>query len=179
MSLINDALKRAKDAQQKSQPSAPGPLLRPVEPAAAPVASGMGIILPVVGVVIVALGLFFFWQNRQKTAARESVVEKKTPVTIDPVPEPKPVVQPVAVPAPTPVVAVAAAPTPVAPVASAPAPELKLQAIFFAPGRSTAIISGKTVRVGNTLKGFRVAEITQASATLVSATQTNVMTLEQ
>ena len=29
MSLINDALKRAKDAQQKSPPSAPGPQFRP------------------------------------------------------------------------------------------------------------------------------------------------------
>jgi hypothetical protein len=56
---------------------------------------------------------------------------------------------------------------------------LKLQAIFFAPGHSSAIISGKTVRVGTLLKGFRVTAISETSATLVSATQTNVMTLEQ
>jgi hypothetical protein len=59
------------------------------------------------------------------------------------------------------------------------APSLKLQAIFYAPGHSSAIISGKTVHAGDTFKGYRVAAITQTSATLVSATQTNVMTLEQ
>jgi hypothetical protein len=55
----------------------------------------------------------------------------------------------------------------------------KLQAIFFVPGHSSAIISGKTVRAGDKVLGFRVAVIDRSSATLVSATQTNVMTLEQ
>ena len=58
-------------------------------------------------------------------------------------------------------------------------PQLKLQAIFYAPGHSSAMINGKTVKTGDVYKGFRVTAITQTSATLVSATQTNVMTLEE
>jgi hypothetical protein len=63
-------------------------------------------------------------------------------------------------------------------IVSAPEPVLKLKAIFYSPGHTTAIINGKTVKAGDVYKGFRVAAITQTSATLVSATQTNVMTLE-
>jgi len=175
MSLINDALKRAKDAQQNSPPSAPAPQLPPAAVAPAE-KSGMGMTVPLIIAVCAIGGLFFVWQNRQKTAARESAVEPKPAAPIPVVSQPKPPVQPAAISMPAPVAPVPKAPAPV-PVASAP--PLKLQAIFFAPGRSTAIINGKTVRVGNTFRGYRVTAITEASATLVSGTETNVMTLDQ
>jgi hypothetical protein len=41
------------------------------------------------------------------------------------------------------------------------------------------MIGGRTVRAGDLVKGYRVAAITENSATLVSASETNVMTLEQ
>jgi MSHA biogenesis protein MshK len=176
MSLVNDALKRAKDAQQKGPPSAPAPQLRPAEAAPAE-KRGMGMTVPLVIAVIAIAGLLFVWKNRHPAAAREAAAETKPAAPVNAAPATKLPVQSVAVSTPAPA-APATAATP-APVASPPAPLLKLQAIFFAPGRSTAIISGKTVRVGNTFKGYRVTAITETSATLVSNTETNVMTLEQ
>lgn len=180
MSLINDALKRAKEAQQKSSSAAAGPQLRPAEPAQ-PAASGMPVVVPLVLLSLVFLGILCFWLIRQKAAAPEPIAEIKPPAPIIPAPEAKPPVQAVAVPTPAPVAkAEPAAPanTP-APVATVSTPPLKLQAIFFSPGHSSAIINGKTVRAGDAFKGFRVSAITESSATLVSATETNVMTLEQ
>jgi hypothetical protein len=177
MSLVNDALKRAQDAQKKSQPAAPGPQFRPAEPAAAP-KSGIGIWLPVIISVVAIAALLLVWQNRQKTEARQPVPQPAAPVVA--VPETKPPVQAVIATPPAPVAPVAEKPAPApAPIVSAPAPALKLQAIFYSPGHSSAIISGKTVHAGDNFKGFRVAAITQTSATLISATQTNVMTLEE
>jgi hypothetical protein len=183
MSLVNDALKRAQDAQKKGQPAAPGPQFRPAEPA--PVQKrGMGIWVPVVIALVAVAGLILVWQNRQKAEARQPLAEPKSAAPVATILETKPPVQPAVAPAPAPAPVPAApavaAETPApAPVVSAPAPQLKLQAIFYAPGHSSAIINGKTVRVGDNFRGFRVAALTQTSATLVSATQTNVMTLEQ
>jgi hypothetical protein len=178
MSLVNDALRRAQDAQKKAQPPAPGPSLRPAE-STAPQKQGVGLAIPVLIVVVTVAGLILIWKNRQKTEARQPVIEPKPATPAMAMPETKPPVAPVTAPVPAaPVAVVAEKPTP-APWTSAPAPALKLQAIFFAPGHSSAIISGKTVHAGDNFKGFRVAAITQTSTTLVSATQTNVMTLEQ
>jgi hypothetical protein len=175
MSLVNDALKRAKDAQQKSPPIAPGPQLLPAGPALAnPSSLGMGKAAPVILILIALIGLFLLWRDHRKTVEARPQVAKTTEPVI-PVPAPKPSIQTVAVSAP-PVAAQPPATTP--PTPPAPAPP-KLQAIFFVPGHSSAIISGKTVRAGDTVQGFRVAVINQASATLVSATKTNVMTLAQ
>jgi hypothetical protein len=179
MSLVNDALRRAQDAQKNAQPPAPGPALRPAEPAAPP-KQGVGLAMPVIIAVVVVAGLVLIWKNRQKTEARQPMVEPKPATPAVAAQETKPPVEPVTAPAPAPpapVAVVAEKPAPT-PVVSAPAPPLKLQAIFYAPGHSSAIISGKTVHAGDNFKGFRVAAITQTSATLISATQTNVMTLE-
>jgi len=180
MSLINDALKRAKEAQQKSSPAAAGPQFRPAEPAQ-PATPGMAVAVPLVLLLLVFLGALFLWLNRQKAAAREPITETKPVAPIIPAPEAKPPVQTVAAVAPAPVVKEQPVIPPVAPspVATVSAPPLKLQAIFFSPGHSSAIINGKTVRAGDAFKGFHVAAITESSATLVSATETNVMTLEQ
>jgi len=178
MSLVNDALRRAQDAQKKSQATPPGPQFRPAEPVAAG-KRGMGMMVPIFIAVIAVGALILFLQGRQKTEARQPMPGPKPAAPVV-APETKPPVQPVAVTALAPAApeAVVEKPAPV-PVASAPAPALKLQAIFFVPGHSSAMVSGKTVHVGDNFKGFRVAAITQTSATLVSATQTNVMTLEQ
>jgi hypothetical protein len=174
MSLVNDALKRAKDAQQKAPPSAPAPILPPAAAASAE-KRALGMAAPVIIAALAIIGLLFVWKNHHQTAEIPVAAKPASPVST--IAETKPPVQPVAVLTPAP--AAPAKPPAPAPAASTPAPPLKLQAIFFAPGRSTAMISGKTVRVGNTFRGYRVAAITEASTTLVSATETNVMTLEQ
>lgn len=187
MSLINDALKRAKDAQQKSPPPAPGPQLRHMEPVQAP--DRKTILLPLAIVVVVFLGVLLFWIGRRSTSPQKSIVaEAKSVAPIEAAPEAKPaapvVAAPVAVvsniptPPSIPPPSIAPAPEPVVAV-TPPSPPIKLQAIFFVPGHSSAMINGKTVHAGDTFKGFRVAAIDRTSATLISATQTNVMTLEE
>jgi len=176
MSLINDALKRAKDAQQKTRGIAPGPQLRPAEPFP-PAARRIGIVLPLVVVLFVFLSWSFVLQMREKASASQLPAENKPAAPLNPAP--KAPLQTIAVSKPkSPATAKPVAPPAVSPV-NVPDPGPKLQAIFFAPGHTTAIISGKTVRAGDSIKGFRVASISQNSATLVSRTQTNVMTLEQ
>ena len=179
MSLVNDALRRAQDAQKKTQPTGPGPALRPAEPAA-PEKHGVGILVPVIILIVAIGGLILILQGRQKSETRHPMVGAKTTTPAVLAPETKPPVQQVTTtPAPAPAAPVAVVAEKPAPVPVVSAPSLKLQAIFYAPGHSSAIISGKTVHAGDTFKGYRVAAITQTGATLVSATQTNVMTLEQ
>jgi hypothetical protein len=185
MSLINDALKRAKEAQRTAPLPASNLQFRPVEPAQT-AARRPGILLPVGIILFVLIGLFLVWQFRPKTAAPMLPgVETKPVAVVSSVPETKPQpaspIQAAAVPAPEKPVeqAVVAIPPPVA-VAPPPAPApLKLQAIIYSPGHSSAIISGKSVWAGDTFRGFRVAAITQSSATLVSASETNVLELDQ
>jgi hypothetical protein len=183
MSLINDALKRAKDAQQKSPGVAPGPQLRPSQTLPSP-DRHLRRLLSLAIAFFVFLGLSFVWLNWQDIYRGKSSVAAIKPA-VQPVPGTKPAVPAPAAPgssapmashAPlkTAIAAAPAVPTP------APAPVmLKLQAIFFVPGRSSAIINGKTVQAGDTVQGFRVAAISRAGVTLVSATQTNVVTLNQ
>ncbi len=59
-----------------------------------------------------------------------------------------------------------------------PAP-LRLQAIVFNPQRPSALISGKTLFIGDKLGDARVVAIDQESATLVSAGKTNLLTLPE
>src|SRR6266536_2519615 len=69
MSLINDALKRAKQAQSPaSAPSAPHLNFRPVEAGQA-VRHGFGLMFPVALALVALLILFFVWELAQKNAA--------------------------------------------------------------------------------------------------------------
>jgi hypothetical protein len=68
MSLINDALKRVKAAQQQAAPSASvGPQLKPVEPPAPAVRQGVNLLLPGALAVVALLGLLLVWFVRNKT----------------------------------------------------------------------------------------------------------------
>src|SRR6516164_7549791 len=70
MSLINDALKRVKEAQHKAPPSASvGPQLRPVEPVP-PAHPGLGLFLPFALVGVALLTLLLVWElSRKDTSA--------------------------------------------------------------------------------------------------------------
>jgi hypothetical protein len=141
MSLINDALKRAKQSQSPAPPPAGQHLhFRPVESDQS-ARHGLGIILPILLALFALLGLFFVWELAHKNAATSqsglvaraatSTAPVPTPVVNSPAPAisqapttpPAPTVAPQPEPAPTIVVPASAltepAPAPVVP--SAPA----------------------------------------------------------
>lgn len=80
MSLINDALKRAKHAQPKRPPLAtPGPAMRPVEPVRRS-DSGPGILMPLVLVALVGVGGFMIWFAVQSGSVNKSSSTRVTKV---------------------------------------------------------------------------------------------------
>src|SRR5690349_22945999 len=67
MSLINDALRRVKEAQHKAPPSASlGPQLRPVEPVAVPTRHSLGWLLPFALAAVALLTLLLLWELARK-----------------------------------------------------------------------------------------------------------------
>jgi hypothetical protein len=206
MSLINDALKRTKEAQQQAQPPAGGgPELKPVDPAVAKAASSSKTLLYIMVACVVVGNLFLFLYafNGDRTArpAPMSAAQPVAPPTTAAAPaRPVPAVTTPAMVAPaTPAVApIAAAPVnpasaqpsaavetnaavaaiaaPVAPEPPKPAP-LKLQSIMFNSTKPAAMVSGKFVNLGDKVQGFRVTAIDQETVTLVGNGQTNVLSL--
>ena len=186
MSLINDALKRAQEAQS-STPPAPqsGPQLRPAEPTTY-AWHGVGLILPAALALIAVLALFLVWEvSRQRaaqpqevraTASAAPVTESTQPATVPP-PAADTAARP---PAPGTPQVVANAPTNTpAPVSEDVKPIMpKLQMVIFNPRNPSAVINGRTVFRGDRLGSFRVTKITADSATLVGEGQTNVLMLE-
>ncbi len=204
MSLINDALKRAR----QTQPPAPtaessNHHLHPVEPTHR-VRHGLGVFVPLAFAGLALLVLLLVWQryeglkagrNNRPDSPSSLVAEAKSPPIADPAPAPpepaKP--SPGTTPTPSPAVAAAAPVTPTAAVADSaptnavappeppvekPAP-LKLQGIVYSPKRASAVISGKTVFVGDRIRDYRVIAITQDSATLAGATEKQVLRLDE
>ena len=213
MSLINDALKRAKEAQPQAAPAhAPNLQLRPIE-ATQYARHTLGLILPAALAVAALILLLFVWQLTRRAGSTQPMeVKALMALKAKPNPEPPPAAPapaaqplPAAAPAPAPIPAadipdlpaVAAASVPSNPpaaetqesgvtnataVAEAPPPKPtlpKLQAIIFSPARPSVMIGGKTLFIGDKLNGFRVMAINQESATLVSAGQTNVLSLSE
>lgn len=197
MSLINDALKRTKDAQQQNPPPPSGPPLKPADPAEAKTASNAKTLLYIM-VACVVFGnalLFFAMSGKKSKPAETSKLGAPTPVAAPPTnPAPVAVVPPAPAPevmenvkreAATAVVVppvIATNPPVEQPVAVAP-PEppkpapLKLQSIIFNASRSSAMISGKFVFVGDKVQGYRVTAIDQETVTLIGNGQTNVLSL--
>jgi cytoskeletal protein RodZ len=222
MSLINDALKRAKEAQQQAPQHPPDLPLRPVEPGQQCARHSVGLLLPVAFALVALLALFFVWQwaqTRRALGPGEATVRAArapdAPTAAPPAPgplesaaampatatpsdwsaQPASTSSPASSPTDAPVAEAAAAPTnsPVAdapgsvatnapPVATLAPPKpapLRLQAILFNPGRPSAMISGKTVFVGDKVGDLRVTAIDQESATLAGSGQTNVLMLAE
>jgi hypothetical protein len=220
MSLVNDALRRAKAAQQEVAPPPPSQMqFRPVEPGqqAGP---GLGMIVPVSLVVAALLALVLVWQwARGHSFPEPREARAVTRVAVQPTASPLPVAASTVPTTPaaaderslplrpesrttqtggvvdtlaaiesatsaSPAVAKeqedeatnspAIAPTP----QPKPAP-LRLQAIVFNPKRPSALISGKTVFIGDKLGDARVMAIDQDSATLVGAGKTNILTMPE
>ena len=219
MSLINDALKRAKEA-----PPAPTPnlQLRPADPPAT-ARHGIGLFVPVSLAAIALAGLFFIWQwsrthsakATERLTAQARSIESAIPVA----PEPAPLVAATQATAENSRLAQAGGQAPsglatngASPNASnlpsanvrqgglaatspepgktetntaamiEPPPEtpppLKLQGIVFSPTRPSALISGRTLFIGDRIRDCRVVAITQNTATLSNGEQKTVLTLE-
>ena len=207
MSLINDALKRTKDAQQQNPPPAGGPPLKPADPATAKSTSNAKSLLYImIACVVVGNALLFFAikDRGTKKETASAVPASATPTTTATTTTPTPTIatavpaapvapttsspppQP-AKPEPAPIVAASPAPIPKeknsndAPVTARPEPPkpapLKLQSIIYNPSRPSAMVSGKFVLVGDKVQGFRVTAIDQETVTLVGNGATNVLSL--
>jgi hypothetical protein len=203
MSLINDALKRAKAAQQPTQPARIE--FRPVSDSTPPHRYGsFGVLMAVLG-LFVMLGLLMLRMNsRSSFTIAASTSSPPATATIQP-PSPAPLAvaevaeKPATTPSPAKTTAQSAPPaqpetstvtavtntetqaTNTATAESAqPKPATpKVQAIVFNPTRPSAMINGRTVFVGDKVAGAKVLGINQDSVTLLAAGQTNVLTLEQ
>ena len=171
MSLVNDALKRAKEAQKENPPPTPPLEFRPVQPAQegrpnSPVFF-IGAVLGLV--VMVGLGGLLLWgvtqQRNQSLQVEAKGAPVETPVKVEPPP------------ASTPEEAMTN--TLPAAVVEPPMPEFKLQGIFYNPRSPSAVVNGRTVYVGDKVEGFQVYVITPAKVTLGNATRTNVLSLSQ
>ena len=193
MSLINDALKRAKEAQQQNPPPTGGPALKLAEPATTKPASNAKswLYLMVACVVLGNALLFFAIKDRgAKSGAAPATPTGPAAAPANPAPVIAAAVAPAA-PPPAKVPIVSANATPVgAPVvvvvetnsvAAQPEPPkpapLKLQSIIYNPSRPSAMISGKFLFVGDKVQGFRVTAINQETVTLIGNGQTNVLSL--
>lgn len=192
MSLINDALRQAKQANPASV-TADGPVLHAVGTTPSSRRSGefWGVLL--LGVLL-TLGVMFVWQSfssgqaahlpLNKAAARVSAPPTVTPPAT-PVPEATPtVVHSTSPQAPTaPVKTVETVATmPAAPEtatsepAKPEAPIYKLQSVVYRARNPFALINGKDVTIGSKVGEATVVAIGQASVTLLdSAGQTNVL----
>jgi hypothetical protein len=153
MSLINDALKRARDAQQKN-PRPGAPPLPPVESRAR---GGTGWILAVAAVLFLAaaclfIGPFLFGDKAAPVAATNAP-GITAPPPAEAAPEPAPVTN--ALPPPA---------TNTNPPVAAPVEQpLKLQGVIFNASRPLAIVNGKAVNVGDRVGDFQVKQILKTS----------------
>ena len=165
MSVVNDALKRARQAQQENPPPNPELAFRPVEPAnEGQAGSPLLFFGAFVGlVVVIAVGGLMIWAVTSKRAP----VQAEARAVAEPVPAVVPV-KPVATPVPT-----NAQPEVIEP----PKPEFKLQGIFFNPNRPSAVVNDRTIYVGYRVSGWHVKAITPKAVTLASGTETNVLSL--
>lgn len=214
MSLINDALKRARQAQKQAPPPlSPGLQFRPVEPAQQP-KRGASLILPAAlaaGALLVFFLVRHWLQNigptpRAQVQSQTADAPGRAPtgqnVSSAARDVPAVAVEPNVVPAPAPVTGAPKAAATTAPAsqtapvyiaqpitttnqpavieAAAPKPApLRLQGIVFQPAHPSAMISGKTLFIGDKLGELRLVAIDPQSATLIGSGQTNVLTLPQ
>jgi hypothetical protein len=203
MSLINEALKRAKRTQPAAS-SAEGPALRPAE-TMRHADEGPGLLLPIVIGAVLVLACFLLWQwfhagaAAQVRARSRSVAENPVPVVIPSAPSAVPAQAKVPVATVTPVVAAnpqtaennlstnevavgsnepAATNAVAAPEPKPQAPAYKLQSIFYRPKSPSAVVNGKTLFIGDRVGGARVVLIEPDAVTLVTSTgQTNLLEL--
>jgi|HubBroStandDraft_1064217.scaffolds.fasta_scaffold88267_2 hypothetical protein len=180
MSKLNDALKRASQTDRERQ--RPVPVRVSNEPVADP--RGKSLAMAMVAGSVLALGLaaWFFGQLLFASHSR-LIAGAETTLVVPPVPAPHPVASeaptlaaavmtsppPVTAPAPTPALAPTPTPAPeppAQPIEPAWPANLKLTGIFFRKNNPLALISGKTVGVGDDINGIHVSKIEKDRVTV-------------
>jgi hypothetical protein len=207
MSLINDALKRAKQAHKDNPPPPADLPFRPPDPSQ-PRSSGPPLALIIGAVILVGLaGLLAMLALQKRVVANARQADSAQSQTITPGAV---TADPVSAEQPTPLMAqpksatVVLSPATVEPPAlsdaapSTPSPDgttnatvaaadtappkpaaPRLQGIFYRPARPSAVINGKNVFIGSRVGDFQVLAITQETVTISSGTETNVLTLAE
>jgi hypothetical protein len=156
MSLINDALKRARDAQRNDPPSG-APPLPPVE---SPARGGIGWILAAAVVLLLAAAGVFLGPSLFGHKAPPAMTTE-TPVTSAPPPAKAP---PARVIPPAPATnSNPSNPTVPPPPASAAKQWPKVQGIIFNAARPLAIVNGQTVSAGDRVGDVQVKQILKDS----------------
>ena len=151
MSLINDALKRARQA-----PPRPPNSLPPLQPVAEESPSVLVWLIPALVVLLIVAAIFFIGLASTRRPTVPAIAVEPGPIDTP---------QPVAEVSPPPVVAPPLPAESSIPVNPPAAP--KLQGIFYSATAPTAIVDGKTVGVGDQFRQYRVKEITKQTVTLV------------
>lgn len=196
MSLINDALRRATNQESKRDPNE----LPPMQPTFRPVrAGGPGFSIFLVCFVLAAALTFGAWiYYKRGIAAKAGAAASPKPaptLTTNNNPlarasqtlggvdnlnkegvsaaDSMQVSAPAAV-NPTPAVGTASAPVAVAATASGP----KLQGIFYNANNPSAIINGKSMKVGDEANGIKVVSITQKSVLVQAGGQQRELTMK-
>jgi len=199
MSLINDALKRARDAnKQRAEEGLSNVPLQPVDYASRP-NRFLRFVAALILISAVALAVFYFskwWQAREQL--------QRLAATSD-VPAARPAAEPAAPPenaatkyrirvntnvvvrtnpaALSPAIGPAAMQTNAAPdaavavAATNQSPDLKLQSIIYRLDKPAAVINGEMLHVGDSIKGARVISIDRHEVTVVLDGKTNVLNL--
>jgi hypothetical protein len=200
MSLVNDALKRAKEAQQPTPaPPISGPPFKELDQVED---SGRWITSPVTMAVVAVIVLIVVWQslrggsrsetNSTPVAARSNLIPVSDQTAMEP-PSSKPEAAPGVSPGTTSFVTNAAQNSTngpatelgsatqqeIIPAAPPTPPPLKLQAVIWNPKRPSGMISGETVFVGDQVRDFKVTKITQDSVTLSGSGEVKVLRLAQ
>ena len=193
MSLINDALRKARKAQAAIPVTARGPDLQPVSvPARTLGPVGITLWLIIATVVLLAgimLGEWYRAGHAELMVRAATRPPAASPALLPVAATPEPVVEPASAPSPAAAIP-EISPTPVAvPAAREPAPneaavvtppipvmKYQLQALFIGKKRPAALINGETVFVGGHVGDARVVAIDKESATIVTAAgKTNVL----
>ena len=162
MSLINDALKQARQSQPNNPPSGSPPPLPPVESASRGRINWF--LLTLIVLLLIAAG-FFFGLSLSKPAPLPPATALKRPLPRQ--------IKSVLVVTNTPSVSNVVAVVPPPP----PPPEPKLQGILFDPTRPCAIVEGKMVFVGGRAGRFHVTAISKNDVTLENGTEKKVLKL--
>ena len=150
MSLINDALKQARQQPPRNTPNS----LPPLRPHGDDSPSVISWLLPAIVIILIVAAIFFIgW-----AAAHHSVKSIVATPDSDTAAQPAENVAP-------PVVAQTPAPPP--PPTVNPPDLPKLQGIFYSPTAPSAILDGKTVLPGDQFREFKVKEISKYTVTLV------------
>ena len=167
MSLINDALKRAREAQYR-RPPAGG---RPLPPVEVTPRSGTGWILVAAAIFLLGAACFLIglalFEHKTPIVATATVPASSMPLKAEAAqaPAPTPVASAALATVEAATVPVTSAPPPVGivtnppPVAVAREHQPKIQGIIFNTGQPLAIVNGRTVNVGDRVGDFQVRQI--------------------